>query len=92
VILFCDVCQFDLIVQEVQDGVLKFLDKLFRHYDKLCSEYGVQKIETVGKTYMAAAGLKSCEKELRYSSQLKPINRVHKYELIVRRSKLRRRW
>lgn len=37
------------------------LDQLFRTFDQLCLHYGVQKIETVGKTYMAAAGIKECE-------------------------------
>ena len=37
------------------------LDNLFRLYDNLCIQHGVQKIETVGYTYMAAAGIKACE-------------------------------
>lgn len=37
---------------------MSILDTLFRHYDSLCNQYGLQKIETVGKTYMAAAGLR----------------------------------
>jgi phospholipid-translocating ATPase len=37
------------------------LDSLFRVYDNLCLQHGVQKIETVGYTYMAASGIKACE-------------------------------
>ena len=37
------------------------LDSLFRVYDELCLKHGVQKIETVGYTYMAASGIKDCE-------------------------------
>ena len=37
------------------------LDNLFRMYDDLCAKNGVQKIETVGYTYMAASGIKACE-------------------------------
>ena len=44
--------------------MIKFLDSLFRSFDKLCSLNGMQKIETVGKTYMAAGGLKVAETKL----------------------------
>ena len=39
------------------------MDDIFRVFDKICLQYGVQKIETVGKTYMACSGLKSLELE-----------------------------
>ncbi|CAD8127987.1 unnamed protein product [Paramecium sonneborni] len=58
-ILFCDICQFDKIIKAEKENVIHLLDILFRQYDSLCSQYGLQKIETVGKTYMAAAGLKN---------------------------------
>jgi magnesium-transporting ATPase (P-type)/class 3 adenylate cyclase len=64
-ILFCDICDFDKICamyspQELTD----FLDELFQKFDMLCEELGVTKIETVGKTYMACAGLKDSEDEI----------------------------
>ena len=46
---------------EEQENIVQFLDDLFRTFDKYCEICGVQKIETVGKTYMASAGLKACE-------------------------------
>lgn len=30
----------------------------------MCDQFGLQKIETVGKTYMACGGLKSAEKKI----------------------------
>lgn len=44
--------------------VIQILDDVFRHFDLLCKNAGVQKIETVGKTYMACGGLKVIEEGL----------------------------
>ena len=60
-ILFCDLCDFDKIVLEESKNVIRFLDSLYRDFDNLCFRHKVQKIETVGKTYMACAGLKEYE-------------------------------
>jgi len=62
-ILFCDICDFDDVIRERGTQVVEILDNLWRQFDKYCVEYGVQKIETVGKTYMACAGLKSTERD-----------------------------
>lgn len=37
---------------------------MFRAFDTLCVHFGCQKIETVGKTYMVAAGIKDVENKL----------------------------
>lgn len=60
-ILFCDICDFDKIVVSERKNVIYLLDSLFRSFDKFCFNFKVQKIETVGKTYMACAGLKEYE-------------------------------
>ena len=60
-VLFCYICDFDNILKECQKHVVSMLDSLFRVYDRLCLKHGVQKIETVGYTYMAAAGIEACE-------------------------------
>ena len=60
-ILFCDIADFDDVVKKNEGGVVYLLDKIFRKFDDHCVMRGVQKIETVGKTYMAAAGLKYAE-------------------------------
>ncbi|CAD8076669.1 unnamed protein product [Paramecium sonneborni] len=62
-IIFLEICEFDKILQSKQRQVVSFLDDIFRVLDKICLQYGVQKIETVGKTYMACSGLKSTEIE-----------------------------
>ena len=56
-ILFCDISDFDKVVAKLGKGVVNILDELFRVFDNFCITHGIQKIETVGKTYMAAAGI-----------------------------------
>ncbi|OMJ88945.1 hypothetical protein SteCoe_9054 [Stentor coeruleus] len=64
-VLFCDICDFDKICKDYRPEELTcFLDKLFSNFDSLCELTGVTKIETVGKTYMACAGLKDSDKEM----------------------------
>lgn len=64
-IMFCDIYKFDEICHRIKPKeVCEFLDKLFQIFDGLCENFGVTKIETVGKTYMACAGLKESEQEL----------------------------
>ena len=41
--------------------LITFLDELYSVMDQFCQLHGLQKIETVGKTYMAAGGIKECE-------------------------------
>jgi hypothetical protein len=60
-ILFCYVCNFDEIIKEEGTNVVPLMDDLFRQFDELCPNYAVQKIETVGMTYMAATGIKMYE-------------------------------
>ncbi|KAL4511950.1 hypothetical protein ABPG72_012795 [Tetrahymena utriculariae] len=63
-ILFCDISDFDKIMDIEDYKIVSLLDNLFREFDELTFQYGLQKIETVGKTYMAAGGLKAVEKNL----------------------------
>ena len=71
-ILFCDIADFDKIVKEKEKDIVKILDSIFRRFDELCKENGCQKIETVGKTYMACGGLKYIEQTI--SAELKLLN------------------
>ena len=41
-----------------------WLDFIYNAFDQLCEQNGLQKIETVGKTYMACAGLRLTEKRV----------------------------
>ena len=76
-VLFCDICDFNEVVNECQDAVTDILDEVFRAFDIFCQQEGVQKIETVGKTYMACGGLKFLEGRLaRDLKQKKPVLRV----------------
>lgn len=64
-IIFCDIGQFEKICNDYKPFELsRFLDRIFSLFDALCESTGVTKIETVGKTYMACAGLKESDKLL----------------------------
>lgn len=57
-VLFCDIVNFTSYceVHEPED-VLKNLHSLFSEFDAISEMYGIQKIKTIGDSYMAAAGL-----------------------------------
>jgi phospholipid-translocating ATPase len=64
-VIFCDICEFEKICRDYSPQELViFLDKLFSRFDVLCENHGVIKIETVGKTYMACAGLIDYDQDL----------------------------
>ena len=64
-IIFCDIDNFDVICSQYSPSeLLCFLDSFFQKLDTLCRIHGVSKIETVGKTYMACAGLRDSEAEM----------------------------
>ena len=61
-VIFLEICDFDHIVTIYSPKeLLGFLDNIFAQIDQLCENLGVTKIETVGKTYLACAGLKDSE-------------------------------
>ena len=61
-IVFCDLSDFDSLVSKLTPkDLITFLDELYSMMDQFCQLHGLQKIETVGKTYMAAGGIKECE-------------------------------
>lgn len=64
-IIFCDIVDFDSIFAQYEpEEFISFLDEVWQKLDELCDNHGVVKIETVGKTYMACAGLKDSESAL----------------------------
>jgi class 3 adenylate cyclase len=64
-VLFCNICNFEELTSDLTPMELtSFLDELYSKFDQLCEIVGVTKIETVGKTYMASAGIKDSEMEL----------------------------
>lgn len=64
-VIFCDICEFDKIIEDYsQSELFALLDDLYSRFDKICESAGVSKIETVGKTYLACAGLKDFDSDL----------------------------
>ena len=61
-VIFCDIYDFESITGSYDPTELTFfLNDLFGRIDHLCEHFGITKIETVGKTYLACAGLKDSE-------------------------------
>ncbi|HET9082807.1 MAG TPA: adenylate/guanylate cyclase domain-containing protein, partial [Candidatus Limnocylindrales bacterium] len=57
-ILFADVVDFTPFAERLRPAeVVEILDRLFTHFDLLADRYGVEKIKTIGDSYMAAAGV-----------------------------------
>jgi class 3 adenylate cyclase len=61
-VIFCDICDFENLLNLYSPSEFtSLLNDLFGLIDSLCESFGVAKIETVGKTYLACAGLKDSE-------------------------------
>ena len=57
-ILFADVVDFTPLSEHLQPAeVVGLLDHLFTHFDLLAERHGVEKIKTIGDSYMVAAGV-----------------------------------
>ncbi len=57
-ILFADLVGFTAAAHDLPpEEVVSWLDGLVRDWDELCTEHGVEKIKTIGDSYMAAAGI-----------------------------------
>jgi adenylate cyclase len=56
-VMFADLAGFTEAARGLApEEVVDFLDGLVRSIDELCEQYGVEKIKTIGDSYMAAAG------------------------------------
>jgi class 3 adenylate cyclase len=44
-ILFCDICDFDKVINSEGTKIVEILDEIFRNFDHLCLKHGIQKIE-----------------------------------------------
>lgn len=63
-VIFLDICDFDEICAKYKPReLMEFLDEVFQRIDEMCFSLHVAKIETVGKTYLACAGLRDFEFE-----------------------------
>jgi len=57
-ILFCDLVGFTALSQELPAGrTVDLLNRLFSVFDELVAEQAVEKIKTIGDSYMVAAGI-----------------------------------
>ena len=72
-VLFCEICDFDTICSTYSPSdLIELLEHIFQKIDELCATFGVAKIETVGKVYMACTGLSDFEAELEPEIQAIP--------------------
>merc|ERR1712216_131776 len=82
-IIFANIAQFDALVAKLNPRALvSLLDKIYGSSDKLSSFHGVQKIETVGYTWMGAAGLKECEVNMDENT-LEKDHTIRSYEIAL---------
>jgi adenylate cyclase len=57
-VLFADIVGFTPFTQGLAPAeVVRLLDRVFARWDSLAARHGVEKIKTIGDSYMAAAGL-----------------------------------
>ncbi|OBA92443.1 hypothetical protein A5642_09360 [Mycolicibacterium mucogenicum] len=57
-VLFSDIVGFTPLSETLTpEALVRLLDALFRAFDELCDQRGIEKIKTVGDAYMAVAGL-----------------------------------
>ncbi len=63
-ILFADIVGFTNISQNITPAMLvENLNKIFSYFDNLVEEFGLEKIKTIGDSYMAASGLTEFKQE-----------------------------
>lgn len=63
-VLFADIVGFTGISRQLTpDTLVKNLNKIFTHFDNLAGEYGLEKIKTIGDSYMVASGLTELKKD-----------------------------
>ena len=71
-IIFANIAEFDDLVAKLKPReLISLLDKIYGTFDQLSIIHGIQKIETVGYTYMGTGGLKECEKDMDENSLIK---------------------
>ena len=62
-VLFTDFVQFTKVAEHVQpEQLVKSIDFYFKGFDVITTKYGLEKIKTVGDSYMCAAGLPTVNK------------------------------
>ncbi|MEP7268354.1 MAG: adenylate/guanylate cyclase domain-containing protein [Saprospiraceae bacterium] len=57
-VLFTDFVEFSKLAEQIQpEQLVKSLDYYFRKFDQITTSYGLEKIKTIGDSYMCAGGL-----------------------------------
>lgn len=62
-VLFTDFVQFTKVAEHVEpEQLVKSIDFYFKGFDEITTKYGLEKIKTVGDSYMCASGLPTVNK------------------------------
>ncbi|HMY66327.1 MAG TPA: adenylate/guanylate cyclase domain-containing protein [Leptospiraceae bacterium] len=78
-IMFCDLAGFTEISSRLApEDLLRELNECFGHFDKITSMLGLEKIKTIGDSYMAAAGLNDV-KVLHSVNSILAASRIHEF-------------
>lgn len=57
-VLFTELCDFDLITSYVDPNLLLTeLNEVFENFDRIVQKYNIEKLKTIGDSYMIASGL-----------------------------------
>jgi predicted ATPase/class 3 adenylate cyclase len=57
-VLFTDIQGFSIIAESLKaEELVSELDMVFKKFDEICLEFGLEKIKTIGDSYMAAGGV-----------------------------------
>ena len=63
-VLFADIVNFTVMSEKLSaEKIVGLLDEMFSKFDDLTEKYGIEKIKTIGDSYMVVAGLTSEKKE-----------------------------
>lgn len=63
-IVFIDIVNFTELSRDADPRrVVEALNKIFTKYDEIANKYGLEKIKTIGDSYMAAAGIPEVQKD-----------------------------
>jgi len=61
-IVFCELCRFDKMIKDYDAvEITSLLNSIYEKFDEICEWCGITKVETVGKVYMACAGVKETQ-------------------------------
>ena len=84
-VVFIDIYAFEKVVAQLAPNELvELLDRVFTQIDNICQEHSIVKIETVGKTFVAAGMIDFKKKSARNSVQVKAVLCVEAANAVLR--------